>query len=96
MLVGDQNTGSVVVSGRPEHDFSLTGLGLAGDGHNLDGDTDVYRVTGTVGALPDGVDTLDFAVDGASVSDGQADPSCARVDDATVRCTDLDTDPTRC
>ena len=88
----DQGT-TLDLPGRPTHDFSLADLRLAANGHNLAGDTDVYRVTGTVGDLPAGVDTLDFAVKGATVAEGQADPSCARVDDGTVRCMDLDTDP---
>ena len=88
----DQGT-TLDLPGRPTHDFSLADLRLAANGHNLAGDTDVYRVTGTVGDLPAGVDTLDFAVKGATVAEGQADASCARVDDGTVRCMDLDTDP---
>ncbi len=85
VLVGDQNTGSAGRLRSTGARLLADGPRSRGNGHNLDGDTDVYRLTGTVGALPDGVDTLDFAVDGASVPDGQADPSCARVDDGTVR-----------
>ena len=91
--VGSGQGTTLTLPGRPTHDFTFTGLQLADGGHSLSGDTDVYRVTGTVGALPNGVDTLDFAVVGATVSDDQADGHCARVDDSTVLCTSLDTDP---
>ena len=91
VLVGDANTASVVISGRPEHDFSLSGL--QADGHQVDGDTDVYRVTGTVGPLPDDVNALDFTVKGASVPE-QPDGRCSRIADDELRCTGLDNDPT--
>ncbi len=91
--VGSADRTSLTLPSRPTHDFTFTGLQLADGGHTLAGNTDVYRLTGSVGDLPDGVDTLDFDIEGATVSDDQSDGHCARVDDDTVLCTSLDTDP---
>ncbi len=69
------------------HDFSLTDL--TETAHTLAGDVDGYTLTGTLGDLPSDVTALDLTVAGADVAAVQSDPRCARVDDATVRCTGL-------
>jgi hypothetical protein len=89
--LGSDHTATVSISGRPEHDFSFTGLRV--HRHTVDGRTDTYLLTGTVGDLPAGVGAVDLDVQDAVVAPQQPGSRCTAVDTDTVHCTGLAADP---
>ena len=67
--VGTGHSADVTLPGRQVHDFSFTDA--TETAHTVLGDTDRHVVTGTVGALPTGVGSVDFALAGSG-ADGTA------------------------